>query len=108
MSVKPAFLTLDTLSDRRDIWHLLHRLPPHQRVAFLVECCRRVASANGNGPKPLPSMWSVMIPDAVRCDRGDVRLTNSCYTDIVALSSQYDLDLVRVAIDLERVVRSVH
>lgn len=106
--MKPSYLVFDTLDDRRELHALLHRLPPAARVAFLEECCRRVADARGNGPRPVPSMRAVMVPDAVRCDRGDDRLTAAVYSDIVALAHQHGLDLARVALDLERFARGRH
>lgn len=100
---KPPLLVLDTHDDRREIWHLLHRLPPPARVRFLAWCCSVVPGVRGN--RPLPQPMPEMVRDAMRCDRGDQRLTNSVYWDICVLSAQWGLDLRSAAGQLERLVR---
>ena len=102
--MKPAFLTLDTLDDRRELWHLLHQLAPALRVTFLDRQCGRVANPQtGNGPRPI--QMGKLVREATRCGRGDERLTNAVYADLLALSSQWDLDLVAAAVELEQWVR---
>ena len=99
-------LCLDDLDSRRELWHLLHRLPPARRLAYLLRCCMAVSDSRGNGPRPTADMRDRMVPEAVRCSRADERLTNSFYMDIVALSHQMGLDLAAVARDLERLGRT--
>lgn len=102
--MKPTYLSLDTKCDRREIWHLLHRRPPRARYDYLVQCCEAVKDGLGNGLFPLPSMLDT-VAQAMRCDRADERLTNSVYADILALAANRNLDLVAVALDLERIAR---
>lgn len=97
---KPTYLTLDTLDDRRELWHLLHRLSPPRRLAYLTRCCEAVKDGLGNGLFPLPSMRR-MVAEAMRCDRGDDRLTNAVYSDILQLAANRGLCLLAVALDLE-------
>ena len=47
-----------------------------------------------------------MVPEACHCDRGDERLTNTIYTDIVHLAANFHLDLPGVARDLERIAKT--
>lgn len=51
-------------------------------------------------------MQDVMVPDAERCERGDDRLTNAVYLDVIALATNHGLDLAAVALDLERIART--
>lgn len=97
--MKMMKLALDTLDDRREIYHLLHRLPPHRRVAFVTHCCGMVSDKRGN--RPVPMMFRGMVRDARRCDRGDERLTVACYHDLLALVYQWGLDLGKAAITLQ-------
>lgn len=100
---KPSLLVLDTLDDRREIHSLLHRLPPPARVRFLAWACAVVPGVRGN--RPLPQPMPEMVRDAVRCGRGDDRLTNSVYFDVLVLAAQWELDLRFAAEQLERLVR---
>ena len=97
-------LTLDTLDDRREVYHLLHRLPPARRVAFLADCCGRVTAPGGN--RPAAAGFGRLVREAGRCDRGDERLTVAVYTDLLALAAQWRLDLAAAAVRLERWGRS--
>ena len=102
---KPPILAIDTLDDRREVWHLLHRLPPARRVAFLADCCRRVPG-NARGHRPTPSArMAPTVAAAARCDAADHRLTTLVYTDLLVLSSQWGLDLAAAAVRLEGWVR---
>lgn len=96
-------LALDTLDDRREIWHLLHRLPPPARVRFVEWACGQVEGVRGNRPCPMPA--GEMIRDARRCGRGDERLTNSAYMDLLMLACQWGLDMDAIARQLETWVR---
>jgi hypothetical protein len=96
-------ITLDTLDDRRTIWHLLHRLPPSARVRFLRWACSQVPGIRGN--RPLPQPMPDQVRDAVRCGRGDDRLTNAVYMDVLILSAQWALDLEAAARQLEHWVK---
>lgn len=96
-------IILDTLDDRREIWHLLHRLHPFDRVRFLAWCCRLVPEKQG---RPIPShRLRDRMRSAVRCDRSDMALTNEIYTDLWTLSHQYKIDMDHVASSLVACVR---
>lgn len=96
--------SLDTLDDRREIWHLLHRMPPARRLGYLERVCRAVSRPDGTGPRPVPDM-RLLARDAERCGRADERLTNAVYVDVVHVCAAFDLELLLVAADLERVAK---
>lgn len=102
--MKPTYLTLDNTDDRRELFNLIHRLPPAARLAYLHKACEAVKDGLGNGLFPLPSMRQ-MVADAERCDRGDERLSNAVWCDLLQLSANRGLDLAAVALDLEQVAK---
>lgn len=87
-------IVLDTLDDRREIWHLLHRLHPYRRIRFLAWCCRLAArSGNGRGGQPVVShRMESRVDAAVRDDAQDYVLTHEIYTDFWCLVHQYGMD----------------
>lgn len=98
-----SLLTLDTLDDRRELWHLLHGLSPWSRVAFLERWCLRV-------PPPTPAPSVVRMRERIEaarrgCDNADRQLTNEIYYDLLSLATNYGIDLGAVAVDLEAVRR---
>ena len=102
--MKPSYLSLESLDDRREIWHLLHRMPPAARLSYLYKCCEAVKDGLGNGLFPLPSMKQ-MVRDAEHCERGNERLTNAVWTDALQLCANRGLCLAAVALDLEQVAK---
>lgn len=100
-----ALLVLDTLDDRREIHHLLAKLPPRRRIAFLDWCTRQVKNDKGDTPHPIFDQRQLEL--AMRCDRADLRLTNEVYSDLWILVGQWRLDPVLMADTLESWVRRV-
>lgn len=101
-----ALLELDTLDDRREIWHLLHRLPPADRVRFLrYACASCVPNRKGHLPAPCVRLMRTTVADARRCDDGDRRFTNEVYADLIQVVSGWALDPVAVANRLVEWVR---
>lgn len=99
-------LVLDTRDDRTEVWHLLHRLPPRDRVRFLVHACGMCpASAAGHIPAPLVWDMRTTAEQAYRCDRADVRLTNEVFADLLTCFAQWHLDAARTALALTEWVR---
>lgn len=98
-------LAVDTLDDRREIWHLLHKLSPMDRVRWLGTVCRKIRERDGHGPHP--SVWRMRetITQAYRSDPWNERLTNEIYGDLIMAASQYQLNLLELAVELESVVR---
>lgn len=94
-------LTLDTIDDRREIIHLLGKLPPRTRVSFLSQACETIKKANC--PKPVYQRSE--IEHAYRNDAADNRLTNAVYFDLLTLGFQWGLDLKAIALNLEQIVR---
>lgn len=99
-----SLLVMDTLDDRRELHALLAKLPPRSRVSFVAWCCSRARGVLGRKPVA-SSRFAPLIEQAGRCSRGDDRLTNECYSDLLALSLSYDLDMGAAARELERRVR---
>lgn len=107
--MKPQFLTLDTLSDRRDLHGMLHRLPPHARLDFLKSCCQNVPKTNKNR-LPVPTVSAKLalnLDRAYRSDAEDIKVTNEIYMDIISLLNTWNLDAVATAVRLENLVRSL-
>ncbi len=96
---------LDTLSDRRDVWSLLHRLPPASRVAFLADVCQGIRPVAGRVPAPTPNGFGRLLAEARRCDRADEMLTNAVYADLLQLFHTWNVDAVRTATRLEALAR---
>lgn len=84
--MKNPILIIDTVDDRREIWHLLHRLPPADRVRFL-QAVSALVKPNEVGHLPVPSIWQMQtrIQDAYRSDRDDEWLTNEVYCDTLQI-----------------------
>lgn len=100
---KSPILAFDTLDDRRELFWLMGKLAPRERVRFVGWCCGQIASPT----RPTPSLrnWPT-VKAAERGEAGaDDRLTTTLYTDVLVLSSQWGLDLTRAAVELERWVR---
>lgn len=102
--------SLDTLDDRRELWHLLHRLAPPDRFRFLSFCCLHAYLPNSR-IHPTAS-WFRMSRRIVRAQRSgqradeqDLALTNEIYTDIWALVIQYGLSSRFIAPQLEVAIR---
>ena len=99
--------SFDSLDNRREVWHLLHRLSPSQRFAFLGWCCRQ-CFLPGTKIHPTPSWFRMgkRIKDAQRGDeQQDLALTNEIYMDVFMMGLQYGLSAHRVAVRLESIVR---
>lgn len=102
MSQSPL-LVMDTRSDRRDVWELLHRLPPRERTRFIAWACGQVTRPGR--PCPVPRYDRGLVDLAYRDDSADRRLTNACYSDFWSLIGQFGLDPTSAATELERRVR---
>ena len=103
--MKSQLLTLDTKDDRRELHGLLGKLPPRERLRFLEWCC---GSAPKGSKLPVPAVWKMRATaeEAMRCDRADLRLTNEIFCDLLSLFGQWQLDAVKTAVELERLVRA--
>lgn len=96
---KPAsdrqWIALDTKDDRREIYHLLDRLPPKKRLAFVRWCCRRAFHSHGYSPtKPGVLQKTIELAELARWDSSaSDRLSYDLFFDIVNLNRQWFLDL---------------
>ncbi len=86
MTLRAHALTLD---DRRELWKMLDRLQPHQRVAFLRWCCGQT-----KGPGEIAA--------GVTTHSG---LTGEAYADLLMLEVVYHLDLEMAGCKLARMLK---
>ena len=103
--MKPTLLQIDTLDDRREIWHLLHRLPPDARLAFMDWACSLVVAPGNTRPVMSRLRMAATIAAAWRDNDADEQLTNLLYGDLLVLGSQWGVDLVRCTLALEQWVK---
>lgn len=104
--MKPTLLLVDTKDDRREIWHLLHRLSPWDRVRFLGQCCERARLPNGVGPRVSTDRMKPRITASYREEKANEGLTNEVYGDILVLAAEWNIDMASVAVELEQIVRA--
>lgn len=100
-----SLAAFDSRLNRRDLWHLIHRLAPWDRVRFLAGRCRLVKPP---AVPPSPSLFR-MRPRIEAAHRGDYAqdeaLTTDVYGDLVLLDCQYGVPLGESAAALEALVR---
>lgn len=103
---KPKYLQHDCLDDRRELVVLLRKLPPHDRIAFVEDACRRSKLPNSD-TRPTVSRKTRELADEARKGnaQADNALSNEAYFDLWALATQYDLDLTAALVRLERFVK---
>lgn len=78
------------LDDRREVWKILQRFSPPQRVDFLRWCCRQV-----NGPDKVSKVY-------VTSHTGTV---DEAYRDLMHLEIAFHLDLRKALNHLEKIAR---
>lgn len=83
-------------------------LPPGRRLTFLRWCCVSASRPGADCPTPVPEMRQY-VRDATGTDENakhaNLRLTNMIYLDLAAIGQQYDFDLGKAMIVLERWLR---
>lgn len=89
--MKPKYLQLDTLDDRREIHHMLEKLPPAKRIAWLSWCCQQVTLPN-----------STLHPRVAKKTMG---LAIEIYYDAWMMAVSFGLDMDRAAVKLTEMVR---
>jgi hypothetical protein len=90
--MKPAYLNLDNLDDRREVHQLLERLSPAARVEFLAWACRQCTLPN-----------SRIHPQV---SRRTVGTALEVYFDLWILAVDYHLDMQAVVNELAERVRT--
>ncbi len=99
-------LVLDDKDSRREVWHMLHRLSPRRRLAFLKFCCSQVPQGEGKLPIPVVSAKMAQNLDrAYRNDSEDEKVTNEVYFDLLGLFQGWELDAMKTALTLREWVR---
>lgn len=101
-TMKPAYLCVNTLDDRREIHRLLEHLHPYKRLRFLNWCCASAVVPNSaTRPGILPAMRQ--RAELARIDgEMDRRLATEAYMDCIGLAAQYGMDLGEVVKTLEQ------
>lgn len=104
---RPTILTMDDRDTRREVWStLLRGLDPIRRVDFLDWCCQLLITTTLT-PLPHPpradrKRMRALVKAAWRGDAAaNLRLTNEIYADVTYLCHQWNLDYLRVAVELE-------
>lgn len=106
--MKSQLLVVDDLDSRREIWVLLGKLPPDERFGFLRWACASVPQGRGSLlPPPVPYLTCSSVAAARRCDRESDRLTNECYSTLLSLLNDFNVDAMGLARELERRVRAL-
>ena len=100
-------LVLDSADDRRELFALLSRLPPRDRVAFLRWCCSQVPRGRGRLPAPSVHGYGGQVALAMRSDAEDGKLTRMVFVDLTTLLGEWGLDALRTARELEKRVRAM-
>jgi hypothetical protein len=106
-----GLIVYDNLDDRREIWHLLHKLSPKFRFQFLDRCCQlvfQIKLAQGVNIGEMRASELRMrdtIKASRKCDQADNRLTSEIYWDILSLASPWSVDLGIICKDLEQIVK---
>lgn len=98
-------LFYDTLDDRREIYHLLHRLPPHKRIRFVDQCCHTAKLGRHHSTIRVSHSSRLLADQARKCDRADQALTMDLYNDLWMLSTHYSFNLDNALSQLVRMVR---
>lgn len=102
---KPGILQYDTLDDRREVYHLLSKLPPAQRVGWLDWACRQ-ATLGASGVRPIVQQKTRQLAHQARWDSAaDRRLTLEVYFDLWMMSLNYRVDFDVLLRLLERSAR---
>jgi uncharacterized protein YprB with RNaseH-like and TPR domain len=105
---KSQLLTMDDRDTKLEIRHLLTKLSPHRRVAFLEWCglnAARPARIVVDRKVDLPNTMQERVVAAYRSDRDDDVLTNDVLCNFWMLVAQWGLDAERAALVLEQYVR---
>jgi hypothetical protein len=91
---KPAILAVDNLDDRREIVHLLDRLHPRKRIAFMRWCCRQAILPHGVGAHPQVNRKTLEFAEvACRDEEAAKRLTMDLFSDLYMLDVHYRFSL---------------
>lgn len=90
-----ALRLLDTLDDRREVWYLLHRLAPRQRVQWLAAACRlALIPRSKTRPRVSAKTWA-RADAAMRDDSLDEGLTTEIFFDFWTMAANYSLDTAK-------------
>lgn len=102
---KPGHVVHDNLDDRREIFCLLKRLPPTQRLSWLQWACRHAALGKSS-VRPVVTSKTRRLAEQARWDNSaDERLTLEIFWDLWHLDVSYRVDFETLLKRLEQAVR---
>lgn len=90
MTAARALLAVDTLDDRREIFHLLHRLPPASRIAFVNRVCKSVVLKGSATHPGVGRSTFALAALAMRNDKANEALTTDLFFDLWHLAMQFE------------------
>lgn len=105
MTTKQRFLVYDTRDDRKEIFHLLKRLPPAKRIAFVSECCRKAVLGTSKISPRVAQKTRDLATQARWDSSADEKLTLDLFYDLWHLSVSYKFDLDAALTRLVEVVK---
>lgn len=102
---KPGILDHDSLDDRREVYHLLSKLPPAARVAWLEWACKN-ATLGTSRIRPTVAAKTRQLAAQARWDTAaDERLTLEIFFDLFQMSINFRVDFEALLKGLEAQVR---
>lgn len=103
--MKPEYLIHDNLMDRREIFYLLEKLSPYNRLKFLDRCCHKARIPNSPIRPGISRAMQSRLPLAMKDDSASEKLSIEVFMDIWSLAIQYELNMDEALRDLEDLVR---
>lgn len=102
---KPGHVVHDNLDDRKEVFYLLGKLPPSERIRWLEwACCRSVLP--GSKVRPFVARRTRQLAEQARWDSAaDARLTMEVYYDLWHLDVSFTVDFAQLLRQLEQQVR---
>ncbi len=102
---RPGHVVHDNLDDRREVFRLLRRLPPRERVAWLDWACRQ-ATLGRSAVRPFVNASTRRLAEQARHDTAaDERLTLEIFFDLWHLDVSFRVDFEALLRGLEQATR---
>jgi hypothetical protein len=102
---KPGHVLHDNLDDRREVFYLLGKLPPLERVGLLAWACRH-ATLGKSSVRPVVATKTRQLAERARWDSAaDQRLTHEIFRDLWMLDVNFRVNFETLLRRLEQAVR---
>jgi hypothetical protein len=99
------YVQYDTLSDRRDIYRLLDRLPPEQRLAWMSWVCSQAKMPHSMTQPRVQAKTRALARQARWDSSASAQLTLELYFDVWQLAVNFELDFEAALRQLEEMAR---